>query len=131
MDKTVFTTVFRSTTIWEVRLLHQKLTSEGITSFIDDEYINRDKPYLSHMLGGIGLRVYTEDAMRAVEIIKAVQPQKQTSQCRANCPKCGNTSAYRLKWPKKDFYAALLFLGIPFLFSDRLECTKCKNIWYG
>ncbi|WP_415716804.1 hypothetical protein [Maridesulfovibrio sp.] len=131
MSTPVFSTIFRSSVIWEVRLLQQKLESEGIKSFVDDENINRDKPYLSHAFGGIGLKVYTEDARRALEIIKHVQPQKNPSKCRATCPKCGNNSAYRLKWPQKEFYAALIFLGIPFLFFDRLGCTKCNNIWYG
>lgn len=131
MATPVFTTIFRSAVIWEVRLLQQKLESSGIKAFVDDENINRDKPYLAHTYGGIGLRVYTDDARRAVEIIESVQPPKHPSQCKATCPKCGNNSAYRLKWPKKDFYAALLFLEIPFLFSDRLGCTKCNNIWYG
>ncbi|NDV28726.1 DUF2007 domain-containing protein [Desulfovibrio sp. JC010] len=131
MDSPTFTTIYKSTVAWDVRLLQQKLKSEGITSFVDDENITTHKPYLAHAIGGIGLRVYTEDAERAVAIIRSVKPQqKHPSVCRATCPKCGNEVAVRLKWPKTSYIIAILLLGIPFVLSTRLGCTKCNNIWW-
>ncbi|NDV21885.1 DUF2007 domain-containing protein [Desulfovibrio sp. JC022] len=132
MSKSAFSTIFKSTVAWEVRLLQQKLKSEGITAFVDDENITIAKPYLAHAIGGIGLRVYTEDAERAVAIIRKFQPSKMNpAACRATCPKCGNEVALRLKWPKEILFLAVLLLGIPFVLLTRLGCTKCEYIWWG
>ena len=131
MADSVFTTIYKSTVIWEIRLLQQKLKSEGIPSFVDDENINRVKPLIAYATGGIGLRVYTEDAKRAAAIIRSLKPQKHPAVCRATCPNCGNETALRLKWPKEKYFLAVILLGIPFLLITRLGCTKCNHIWWG
>lgn len=132
MTKPAFTIIFKSTVVWEIRLLQQKLKSEGIESFVDDENFNRVQPHLAYATGGIGLRVNTEDAKHAIAIIRSFQPPaKNPAVCRATCPKCKNEIAMRLKWPKAMFVVSILLLGIPFVLITRLYCTKCENIWWG
>ena len=131
MSKPVFTTIFRGTVVWEVRLLQQKLKSEGIEAFVDGENITAIRPHLSHVDGGVGLRVYTEDAERAVDILQYLQ-HKQTNDpiCIGKCPKCDSTKIMRISWPQGIAILAVLLIGIPYLFCSRRKCKNCGQIWW-
>ena len=114
-----------------------KLESEGITSFVRDEYLVGVDWEYSLAIGGVKLEVAEEDAERAIEILKEdhsediseVQEGLGDSDSDDKCPKCGSGD---LIWEKssRKFGALALLFSLPLIFMGKsCKCRSCGYRW--
>jgi hypothetical protein len=136
MAESRFETVYSSLHAWEVILLQQALEQEGIESFVDNDNLVGADWLLSNALGGVRLRVYAEDAERAVQAIERLQEneplvdeEQSEADERPRCPKCGSDDVGPAPWPMVALVASYFLLGVPFLFRNRLKCRECGETW--
>jgi len=129
-------TIARFRDIPPAGLAQSILEAEGITSFLDDQYMVGVNWLYSNALGGIKLRVAEKDAEEARKILAAYALQHQDAEPpaagplpAAACPKCGGTEIVTRNYQRKSA-ALTLLLSLPLLiFSKRYQCKKCGHRW--
>jgi hypothetical protein len=113
-----------------------KLESEGVESFLANEYTVGVLWRLSTALGGVEVQVAAEDLERARTILGADESGELASLTAASpiplsesCPRCGSEDLIVVKWSR---YAAALatLTGIPIpYFRTRVKCRSCGKQW--
>jgi hypothetical protein len=120
-------------------LSQAKLESEGITSFVFDEYIiNANWLYLI-AIGGVKLKVGEADAQEAIRILEEVRDSIPgiAEQPDEGCPQCRSLSIRYETFHLRRSYILMaisaLFgpefaLFFPF-FKQKWKCNKCSYEW--
>jgi hypothetical protein len=67
------TTIRHYYNYFNAHLALNKLKSEGIQSFLQDEYVVTIDPFLSNAIGGIKLNVFSADAALALIILDTAE----------------------------------------------------------
>lgn len=127
MSDSVFTTVYNGGDVWEVQLLQSLLESESIESYVDDSHMAQANWLLTTAIGGVKLRVRSEDADRAREIIAQAKAVETPPPPR--CPKCGAGNPGQVYWPGVSAAVSFLLLGVPLLFPAKHKCRQCGEVW--
>lgn len=112
-----------------------KLESQGIISFLDNEYTIGMNWLYSNALGGVKLNVPEEFAKDAILILnensglpEAPDPEAGLLS-KSSCPKCGSTEIESKNFTRK-FAALTLLLSLPlFFFLKRSTCRNCGYVW--
>jgi len=119
----------------EAMLAHGALSSAGIESYLIDDNMVRTDWFISNLLGGVKLRVRTEDAEAAREILAQPVPDQfdvegvgQFEQPR--CPRCTSLNITDPGLNKPVSYASMFFVPIP-ISSSEWKCEDCGNRWVG
>lgn len=120
---------------FEAHILKGKLESEGIESFLFDEYTVSVNPMFNQTIGGIKLKVKSEDYDDTLEIIKSSKsiPITDDDEKLIQCPNCNSNELYSgFKSVKnvKGFFTTLiswLFGVLPFYYDTVYRCKKCDT----
>jgi predicted RNA-binding Zn-ribbon protein involved in translation (DUF1610 family) len=118
-------------------LAKSRLESAGITCFLDNEFTIGANWLYSNALGGVKLKVFEEDAKKAMEIINdaensVVMPDETDEGYLSEsvCPKCG-ASELEVSNLTRTFGAMSLLAGLPLfiLLRKKFRCQKCGYRW--
>lgn len=119
----------------QANLIKTKLSSEGVDSVLFDEFSVSINPLYSNTLGGIKLKVRSEDYQKAIALVEALD-QRPFIDANGNvltCPNCGGTNFYSGFKSYKSLRGILSFvttflLGVfPFFFSTVYRCKSCDT----
>lgn len=139
-------TIFSSNSPIECYIQQSKLENEGVECFIFDENIVSVHPFLANAIGGVKLKVRSEQKLLAEEILSRVEPdlseesdvvdpgnEAQTKDREMiTCPYCGSNNVYYgqaidYKWNIP--YLVLSFLmsvPLPFI-RKKCHCFDCHS----
>ena len=127
-----FTTVAVFTYSSEAKIIQGRLEAEGIPTFLFDDLTIDTDPFVSNAIGGVKLRVASENAERAQEILKSISQYSLDDTGKAiECPDCrGNKIDYASNITDIKslfhFIFAFLFSGLPFYTKYEYTCQDCK-----
>lgn len=121
----------------DTHILRVKLESEGIPCFIFDENTVSINPLYNLTVGGIKLKVKTEDFERAKLIIEETELNPITSDDGeiVTCPNCGAKDIYFGFKSMKDVKGVLsiivsfIFAIYPIYYNTVNKCKVCDEEW--
>lgn len=110
-----------------------KLESQGIECFLFDEYINTLNPLFNVTVGGIKLKIRSEDTEDAENIIREVEVEKSLDENDRiiECPKCNSQELYSgfksMKGLKGVLSAIVSFalMVYPVYYKTVYRCKNC------
>lgn len=119
------------------------LQNEGIKCELGDVNIVGVQPFLSHAVGGVKVNVNEDDLPRALELLRILDQEKNTSGFVADekwkdyekedtfCPKCDEREVYsdKLPWFKTLFAVFLAFSYMPLRGQKNHYCANCGHKW--
>lgn len=132
MEET-FSTVARFQYSSEAQIIKGRLEAEGIKVFLGDQWTIDTDPLVSNAIGGIKLKVYTQDEDRAIEILDSLSKYSVGDKGEAiECPACGSDRIEyftNVKGVKSFFFFALSFLmaALPIYTRRQYRCENCGN----
>lgn len=117
----------------DAHIFRSKLESEGIRCFLFDDTMVSLNPIYNVALGGIKLKVSSEDAGRAREIITAIENTPVTDETGEPlmCPNCGSGDLYtgfKSIRGMKGVLAAILSFALfvyPVYYRSVYRCKNC------
>jgi hypothetical protein len=119
---------------WEAELARARLASDGVEAMVTDEHLSR--LYCSNMVGGIKLRVRSDEADRAVVLLREAHPLPQIYLVTEEdadlrrCPECRSENLDFERWSRVGLVGSWLLLGIPLpLPRNRWVCRACRSEW--
>jgi hypothetical protein len=127
-------TVATFTFPWEAELARARLAAEGVEAMVTDEHLSR--LYCANMVGGIKLRVRSDEVDRAVVLLREARPIPEiylvTEEDAAlrRCPECRSEDLDFERWSRVGLVGSWLLLGIPLpLPRNRWVCRACNSEW--
>jgi hypothetical protein len=119
---------------WEAELARARLASEGVEAMVTDEHLSR--LYCANMVGGIKLQVRSDEADRAVVLLREAHPIPEiylvTEEDAAlrRCPECRSENLDFERWSRVGLVGSWLLLGIALpLPRNRWVCRDCRSEW--
>ncbi|PCH99811.1 MAG: hypothetical protein COB81_10110 [Flavobacteriaceae bacterium] len=118
----------------EAHVLISKLENSGINCYLHDAFTISIDPLLNQAIGGIKLKVGSNDLDKAVEIINEIEGVPLTDEANniLKCPKCGATDIYANFKSMKGFWGvfyslvSLVFFMYPLMYKNVYRCKKCE-----
>ncbi len=115
----------------EAAILRGKLEAEGIRVFMADTYTIDVDPLISNAIGGVKLFVETEDATRAIEVLRDVSLYSVDDEGHIlECPGCG-AATVEVMSTIRDLKSLLAFLfsfgTLPFYTKYKYHCNSCGH----
>ena len=128
-----FSTIAKYQYTSEALIMKGRLEADGIQVFLLDNLTIDTDPLVSNAIGGVKLKVFSEDAERATEILKSIA--KYATDKDGNlleCPECKShkIQLYSTITDFKSFFAFLigfLFSTLPFHARYKYHCEACKT----
>jgi hypothetical protein len=128
-------TVGAYTSPWEAQLARTCLEAEGIDSVVADEHLARI--WCAATVGGIKLRVREEDALRAAELLRNLQPipeiylvTEADLPLPQRCPSCRSDNLSLERWSVLGLLGAWLLFGLAIpVPRRRWSCRGCGLDW--
>ena len=117
----------------EAQIFKGRLESEGIQVFLSDNLTIDTDPLVSNAIGGVKLKVLSEDALKARHILDSIQKYSIDDEGKAiKCPNCNGEQVELFSTIKdfKSFFSFLIgfFFGtLPFHTRFKYRCEACKN----
>ena len=117
--------------VHEAYFARNRLYSEGIESFVFDEYIVGVHPYYSNAVGGVKVLVHEEVFEQAKPVIDSyiIEQRDYFISLQKRCPNCNSTN---IKHPS-NFSIILFILGL-FIFGiivvlvfPKNKCKDCRH----
>jgi len=131
--KDTFKTIAKFQYSSEAQIIKGKLESEGIDVFLSDNFTIDTDPLVSNAIGGVKLKVLTEDVLKANDILDSISKYSLDDEGSAiHCPNC-NSYKIQLFSTIKDFKSFFSFLigflfgTLPFYAKDKYRCEDCKT----
>ena len=115
----------------EAYLFKAKLQSEGIEVFLQNENTINAEPAWSNAVGGVKLFVFSDDVMKAKQILASLPEFSVPDQGKlVTCPNCSSNSLTRVTTIKdvKSFLAfifGLLTFSTPLFGKQKYKCESC------
>ena len=131
--KKTFETVAKFTYSSEAVIVKGRLESEGIPVFMTDHLTIDTDPLVSNAIGGVKLKVYTEDKIRAQEVLNSINEFSLNDEGEAMvCPNCQSTEVDYFSNVNSlaslgAFLIGFLFGSLPFYNKYDYRCRNCKN----
>lgn len=117
----------------EAQIIKGMLEAENIPVYMADQFTIDTDPLISNAIGGVKLKVYTEDFDKAKQLIKSVGDYAISDQGEAlNCPQCSSTKI-DLFSTIKDFKSLFAFIigvifgALPLYTRHKYRCENCKT----
>lgn len=117
----------------EAQIIKGRLESEGIPVFLSDNFTIDTDPLVSNAIGGVKLKVYTEDALKAQHILDTIEKYSVDDEGNSiHCPNC-NGKKIELFSTIKDFKSffgfifGVLFGTLPISAKHKYKCETCKT----
>jgi DNA-directed RNA polymerase subunit RPC12/RpoP len=117
----------------EARIVKGRLEADGIPVFLSDSFTIDTDPLVSNAIGGVKLKVYARDALKAQYILQSINKYALDDEGNAiSCPNCKSENVALFSTIKdiKSFFAfifGVLFSALPFYTKHRYRCEVCKN----
>ncbi|MGY0391405.1 DUF2007 domain-containing protein [Bizionia sp. KMM 8389] len=117
----------------EAEIIKGRLEAEGIAVFLSDNTTIDTNPIVSNAIGGVKLKVYTEQEAEAIAILKSISSYSlDDSGQPIRCPNCHNNQVILFSTINnlKSFIAfliGLLFGSLPFHTRHQYRCEICKT----
>ncbi|MGY5353300.1 DUF2007 domain-containing protein [Wenyingzhuangia sp. IMCC45467] len=119
---------------FEAHVLKSKLESENIKSYLQDENMITLNPLYNITLGGIKLKVKSDDFEKSQSIIKEIESIPVTDENNEIliCPKCSSDKIYaHFKSTKStkgilSILISFLFLIYPIYYKTLRKCKECN-----
>ena len=132
-----FKTIARFQYSAEAQIIKGRLKAEGIKVFLADNLTIDTDPLVSNAIGGVKLKVLSNDALKAEDILKSIKKYSINDDGNAiNCPNC-KSEKVELFSTIKDFrsFFAIVFAFITTLFVSTLplyskhkyRCEDCNT----
>lgn len=128
-----FTTIARFNYSAEAQIIKGRLEADGIEVFLADEFTIDTDPLVSLAIGGVKLKVLTEDSIKARSIIESISKYSLDNEGKTIvCPNCDSESV-QLFSTINDLKSLLAFLGsvifglLPFYTKYEYRCDACKT----
>lgn len=117
----------------EAQIIKGRLEAEGITVFLKDNYTIDTDPLVSNAIGGVKMQVKTEDASKALDVLKSIRKYSVDDKGDVIvCPNCSGEHVEVFSTIKdlKSFVAFVLgfIIGtLPFYAKHKYRCDDCKT----
>ncbi|WP_396602767.1 DUF2007 domain-containing protein [Algibacter sp. R77976] len=128
-----FTTVAKFQYSSEAQIIKGRLEAEGIQVFLADNLTIDTDPLVSNAIGGVKLKVLSEDTLKAKRILQSIAKYSTDDEGKPiECPNCNKTQVelFSTITNLKSFVAFLFgFLSgtLPFYTKDKYRCNSCKT----
>jgi len=129
----IFTTVARFQYSSEAQIVKGRLEADGISVFLSDNITIDTDPLVSNAIGGVKLRVHSEDALKAIRILESINQYSVDDEGQEiYCPECKSTKVDYFTSVKDfkslaSFLLGFLFGVLPFYTKYEYRCENCKN----
>lgn len=127
-----FKTIARFQYSSEAQIIKGRLEAEGIQVFLTDNLTIDTDPLVSNAIGGVKLKVLSQDAMQAQYILEKIDKYSFDDDGKAiNCPKCKGEHIQLFSTIKdvKSFFSFVLgvLLGtLPLYARHKYRCDDCS-----
>jgi DNA-directed RNA polymerase subunit RPC12/RpoP len=128
-----FKTIARFQYSSEAQIIKGRLEAEGIEVFLSDNLTIDTDPLVSNAIGGVKLKVLSEQSDEAIEILESIKTYSLDDEGNSiNCPSCQSEKielfstikdAKSLIW----FIFGVLFSSLPFYTRHKYRCEACKT----
>lgn len=128
-----FKTIARFQYSSEAQIIKGRLEAEGIQVFLSDNFTIDTDPLVSNAIGGVKLKVLSEDAMIAQHILSTIPKYSVDDQGNAiNCPNCDSENIELFSTIKdfKSFFGFIfgfLFGALPISAKHKYKCETCNT----
>ena len=128
-----FQTIARYEYSSEAHIVKGRLEAEGIEVFMADSYTIDTDPLVSNAIGGVKLKVLSENVVAAKQILNSISNSAvDQNGSLLSCPKCGEQSLelFSTITNLKSFFAfvfGFLFGTLPFYTRYKYLCNHCKK----
>lgn len=115
----------------EAQIIKGRLEADGIEVFLKDRFTIDTDPLVSNAIGGVKLRVKSQDAMKAQHILNSLKPYALDDEGNnLQCPNCHSEKLelYSTITSLKSFLAFALGLisgTLPFHTRYKYKCDHC------
>ena len=117
----------------EAQIIKARLEAEGISVFLQDQFTIDTDPLVSNAIGGIKLKVWQEDKVRAMEVLNSISEYSldDTGQ-EIECPNCGSEKvdlSTNVRGFKSMFFFLFSFLttALPIYTKYNYRCETCNE----
>lgn len=128
-----FKTIARFQYSAEAQIIKGRLEAEGIEVFLYDNITIDTDPLVSNAIGGVKLKVLSEQALEAQSILDSIKKYSIDDEGNTiDCPNC-NSEKIELFSTIKDaksffaFFVGFLFGTLPFHTKHKYRCEDCKT----
>lgn len=128
-----FKTIARFQYSSEAQIIKGRLEAEGIQVFLSDHLTIDTDPLVSNAIGGVKLKVLTDQALKAQHILSSIHKYSIDDEGNTiTCPTCEGEKielfstikdAKSLFW----FIFGVLFSSLPFYTRHKYKCEDCKT----
>ena len=115
----------------DARVLQSTLESAGVSTFLDGEYTVGNDPLISIAIGGVRLKVSSDQLEQARPIVEQYLQSDQEARERRvrTCPECGVEDGISLEPPLWISIVSILTLRLISSLQARYRCRACGNRW--
>lgn len=117
----------------EAQIIKGKLESEGVKVFMTDNFTIDTDPLVSQAIGGVKLKVRSEQEEKAIKILKEINEYSLNDQGGVIlCPNC-ESDQIRLTSSIEDiksllsFIIGLILAILPMYIKRKYRCDNCKT----
>ena len=128
-----FKTIARFQYSSEAQIIKGRLEADGIQVFLSDNLTIDTDPLVSNAIGGVKLKVLSQDALKAQLILDSIKKYSIDDDGNTiNCPNCKSEKIELFSTIKdaKSFFAFIfgfLFSSLPFYTKHKYKCEICKT----
>lgn len=132
-----FKTIARFQYSAEAQIIKGRLEAEGIQVFLADNLTIDTDPLVSNAIGGVKLKVLSNDALKAEDILKSIKKYSINDDGNAiNCPNCKSEKVELFSTIKdlRSFFAIVfafittLFVStLPLYSKHKYRCEDCNT----
>ncbi|WP_136482075.1 putative signal transducing protein [Cognatitamlana onchidii] len=132
-----FKTIARFQYSAEAEIIKGRLEADGIEVFLSDNLTIDTDPLVSNAIGGVKLKVLSDQAEEAKQILKSINRYSVDDNGKSiSCPNCNSkkTQLYSTVKDAKSFFAFifalilnLLVFILPFYTKYKYRCEDCKT----
>ncbi|MDT0557882.1 DUF2007 domain-containing protein [Ichthyenterobacterium sp. W332] len=128
-----FTTIAKYQYTSEALIVKGRLEADGIQVFLSDSLTIDTDPLVSNAIGGVKLKVFSEDVKKANEILKSIAKYSTDNEGNSiECPNCNSSKVQLISTVTsfKSFFAFLIgFISgtLPFNARYKYNCDHCNT----
>ncbi|WP_298893203.1 DUF2007 domain-containing protein [uncultured Psychroserpens sp.] len=128
-----FKTIARFQYTTEAQIIKGRLEAEGVKVFLQDHLTIDTDPLVSNAIGGVKLKVLSEDAMKAQHILSTIKQYALDDDGNTiHCPNCNSEKVelFSTITDFKSFFAFIIgFLSgtLPFHTRYKYKCDNCNT----
>ncbi|WP_452227334.1 DUF2007 domain-containing protein [Lacinutrix cladophorae] len=117
----------------EAQIIKGRLESEGIPVFLSDNFTIDTDPLVSNAIGGVKLKVYVEDALKAQHILDTIGKYSVDDEGNAiTCANCNSkhVAMFSTITDFKSFFSFVVgFISgtLPFYAKEKYRCETCHT----